>query len=167
MALGDKSHHGSSKKPTSNGAIKSTKIKSAEIIKDSDDEDPEETQVYKEQTSQSSGDGVKVASPGRSKAPSHKKSAVLQTAGAKIKDFSGFPKQSPSILNGRPSKKRKIDISSSSSSDSQESNSQNDEEEGSNGSQSETSSGIGRSNGSEAQPVAKTSVLCATIQLVR
>lgn len=166
MALGDKGHHGSSKKLTSNGAIKPTRIKSAEIIKDSDDENPEETQKYEEQTLHSSGDGVKAAFPGISKAPMLKKSAFMQSAEAKIKDISGFPKQSPSILNGRPSKKQKQDIPSSSSSDSQESQSPSDQEEGSNGSQRETSSGIGRSNGSVVQPVAKTSVLCATIQSV-
>lgn len=160
MALEAKNHPSSSQKAISKRVTKGSKFKSAEIIKDSDDEEPVETT---NKTSQGGGDRIRVASPDRPKASIHIEPTIMRNTEAKPKGVSSSPKRSPLMLNGRSPKKQKLDVSNSSGSDSQEIYSQSDGEKSSNGSQSETSR---RSNESGAQPAAKNSVLCASIQLM-
>lgn len=71
--------------------------------------------------------------------------STLQSA-----NFSSSPGKRLLEVNGRPSKKRKLDISSSSSSDSQESDIQSDGEEGNGGSHSDASSDTGASDASRS-----------------
>lgn len=116
----------------------------------------------------------------RSKASVHIESDLMRNTESKLGDLSSSPRERPLMLNGRPPKKPKPDISGSSgssSADSKDIYSKSDQEEGSDESQSETTSsvgnsnesqseisrGIGRSKKSGAQPVSKNSALCASI----
>lgn len=107
MVLGAAKNIRSSQKNRSKAAQKASKIKSAEIIEDSDDEEPVGTS---DKTSQ---EGVKGTLLSSSKASAPIESTIKRNEEGKTQDVSSPLKQSPLVQNGRLPKKPKLDISSS------------------------------------------------------
>lgn len=108
MALEAGNTPGSSQRSGSKRVSKASKIKSAEIIEDSDEE--EEPVATSNKTSR---EGAKFAPSNNFKASIPVESSLKRNKQAKIQDVSSTPNQRQLVQNGRLPKKPKLDISSS------------------------------------------------------
>lgn len=107
MALEVRKPPGSSQRNVSRGSSKASKIKSAEFIKDSDEEEPVET------SNNISKEGAEFTPSNNFKASVPVGSTTRRKKDAKVQDVASSQKQSPVVQNGRLPKKPKLDISSS------------------------------------------------------
>ena len=104
MALAIEKTPASSQRSVSKGTPKASKFKSAEFIKDSDDEDQVQT---------SNREGAKFTPSDRFKDLAPIGSTIRRRKDAKVQGISSSQKQSPLIQNGGLPKKSKLAISSS------------------------------------------------------
>ena len=108
MALEAGNTLGSSQRSVSKRVSKASKIKSAEIIEDSDeDEEPAAT------SNKTSREGAKFALSNSFKASVPVESSLKRNKEAKLQDVSSSPNQRQLVQNGRLPKKPKLDMSSS------------------------------------------------------
>lgn len=110
MAPGADKNSGSSRKTSSKRGSKASKIKSAEIVKDSDEEESEGTS---HKTSRGRDEGVKLASSGKPQASMPIDSKKSRHETVNLQDLPRSPKLKASVPNARLPKEQKLDSSNS------------------------------------------------------